>query len=102
MLRAFDPKEPMANYLTMPKKQQVLALLDLGWSYRRIQREVGVRRETVSKYDVERQTKPANTFAGSRRFTARQYQTLISEKLDAGLTVQRIWQGPGSRPPRAS
>ncbi len=41
----------MANYLKMPKKQQVLALLELGWSYRRIQRETGVRRETVSEYD---------------------------------------------------
>ena len=38
----------MPNYLKMPKKSQVLALLELGWSYRRIQRETGVRRETVS------------------------------------------------------
>jgi hypothetical protein len=30
----------MVNYLKMPKKQQVLALLDLGWSYRRIPRWV--------------------------------------------------------------
>jgi hypothetical protein len=28
----------MANYLKMLKKSQVLALLELGWSYRRIQR----------------------------------------------------------------
>ena len=119
----------MANYLKMPKKQQVLALLDLGWSYRRIQRETGVRRETVSEYDLQRQAKaaktfagsespagvetpdipahdpsnpaktfpgcppnPAKTFAGSRRFTARQFKALITEKLDTGLTVQRIWQ----------
>ena len=33
----------MANYLQMPKKQQVLALLDLGWSYRRIQAETVVQ-----------------------------------------------------------
>jgi len=129
MLRVFDPKEPMANYLKMPKKQQVLALLDLGWSYRRIEAETGVRRETVSGYDRQRQANPAKTFPGSeaaqvvapsdipvddpsnpaktfpgsppnpaktfpgsRRFSARQYQTLITEKLDAGLTVQRIWQ----------
>lgn len=119
----------MANYLKMPKKQQVLALLDLGWSYRRIQRETGVRRETVSEYDQQRQANPAKTFpgsdetstdqtgqispldeskpattfpgsppnpaktfAGSRRFVARPYRSLITEKLDAGLTVQRIWQ----------
>ncbi len=40
----------MANYLKMPKKQQVLALLDLGWNYRRIESETGIRRETVSRY----------------------------------------------------
>ena len=39
----------MPNYLKMPKKQQVLALLELGWSYRRIEAETGVRRETVSR-----------------------------------------------------
>jgi hypothetical protein len=27
----------MANYLKMPEKAQVLALLELGWSYRRIE-----------------------------------------------------------------
>ena len=27
----------MPNYLKMPKKSQVLALLELGWSYRRIE-----------------------------------------------------------------
>ena len=41
----------MPNYLKMPKKAQVLALLELGWSYRRIEAETGVRRETVSGYD---------------------------------------------------
>jgi hypothetical protein len=29
----------MSNYLKMPKKTQVLALLELGWSYRRIEAE---------------------------------------------------------------
>ena len=61
----------MANYLKMPKKTQVLALLELGWSYRRIEAETGVRRETVSSYDAARQAKPAKTFPGSRpRFAA--------------------------------
>ena len=119
----------MTNYLKMPKKQQVLALLALGWSYRRIEAETGVRRETVSGYDRQRRANPATTFtgsdmvsvvetpdlliddgsnpartflgsppnpaktfAGSRRFTARAYATLIAEKIDAGLTMQRVWQ----------
>ena len=122
----------MPNYLKMPKKAQVLALLELGWSYRRIQAETGVRRETVSGYDEARQanaaktfpgsdpspppdslevpldagpnaaktfagsvSKPAKTFPGSRprrRFAAALYRTAITEKLDAGLSLQRIWQ----------
>src|SRR5258708_17357907 len=55
----------MSNYLKMPKKTQVLALLELGWSYRRIEAETGVRRETVSGYDAARQANPAKTFPGS-------------------------------------
>src|SRR4029079_14796339 len=55
----------MPNYLKMPKKAQVLALLELGWSYRRIEAETGVRRETVSGYDAARQANPAKTFPGS-------------------------------------
>ena len=55
----------MANYLKMPKKSQVLALLELGWSYRRIERETGVRRETVSGYDEIRRANAAKTFPGS-------------------------------------
>ena len=122
----------MPNYLKMPKKSQVLALLELGWSYRRIEAETGVRRETVSRYDEARQSNaaktfpgsapsppsespdlqldedskaaktfagsasnPAKTFAGSAprpRFAAALYRTAITEKLDAGLSLQRIWQ----------
>jgi transposase len=122
----------MSNYLKMPKKAQVLALLELGWSYRRIETETGVRRETVSGYDEARQANPAKTFPGSDpspppdsldvplgagpnpaktfagsgsnpakafpgstrrpRFAAGLYRTAITEKLDAGLSAQRIWQ----------
>jgi transposase len=122
----------MPNYLKMPKKSQVLALLALGWSYRRIEAETGVRRETVSRYDEARQANAAKTFPGSDpsppseslgdrpsdpsnaaktfagsdanpakpfpgsaarpRFAAARYRPAISEKLDAGLSVQRIWQ----------
>ena len=122
----------MTNYLKMPKKSQVLALLELGWSYRRIEGETGVRRETVSRYDEARQAKAAKTFPGSDpcppadsadparpddskaaetfagsvakpaktfpgaapqpRFSAARYRATITEKLDAGLSQQRIWQ----------
>ena len=55
----------MPNCLKMPKKAQVLALLELGWSYRRIEAETSVRRETVSRYDRARRANAAKTFPGS-------------------------------------
>ena len=44
----------MGNYLKMIDVQRIKALLDLGWSYRRIQKETGVRRETIARYDSRR------------------------------------------------
>jgi len=37
----------MGNYLEMADVQRIKALLELGWSYRRIQRETGINRETA-------------------------------------------------------
>ena len=126
----------MPNYLKMPKQQQVTALLALDWSYRRIEAETGVRRETVSRYDRRRRANAAKVFPGSdgsdppvsegddapdaanaakvfagsgsnaaevfpgsaavepprARGAAAAYRTAITEKVGAGLSVQRIWQ----------
>jgi hypothetical protein len=40
----------MSNVLSEGKKQQVIALGQLGWPLRRIEQETGVRRETVGAY----------------------------------------------------
>jgi hypothetical protein len=40
----------VSNVLSEEKKQQALALGRLGWSLRRIQKAIGVRRETISVY----------------------------------------------------
>src|SRR5206468_8510060 len=40
----------MANLLSDTKKQQVIALGQLGWTLRRIQAATGVRRETAGAY----------------------------------------------------
>ena len=55
----------MGNCLNMADKQRIQALLELGWSYRRIQRETGVYRDTVARYDPKRTPKPAKVAAGS-------------------------------------
>ena len=40
----------MSNVLSDTKREQVLALGQLGWSLREIERKTGVRRETISGY----------------------------------------------------
>jgi hypothetical protein len=133
MLHGLTPwRIPLANYLKMPKRHEVLALLALKWSFRRIERETGVRRETVSEYARQADPNPAKTFAGSGtgegpdfqalvgaegsnpakafpgsgsnpaktfpgsarppRFAAAAHHDAITEKLDLGLTIQRIYQ----------
>jgi hypothetical protein len=51
---------PTVNVLSEEKKQQVLALGRLGWSLRRIERTVHIRRETAASY-----LKAAVTFRSS-------------------------------------
>ena len=92
----------MGNYLKMADKQRVLALLELGWSYRRIQRETGVDRETVARADPRRKSNATNLSPGVDSKTARvsigpasacePYRDIIEAAITKGLSAQRIWQ----------
>jgi len=92
----------MGNYLRMADRQRILALLELGWSYRRIERETGVRRETVARYDRRRVSKAANLTAGPEakpadvtsgpRSAAEPYRAIIEAAVVKGISAQRIWQ----------
>lgn len=92
----------MGNYLKMANKQRIQALIELGWSYRRIQRETGVDRETVASYDPKRQPKPAKMPTGPISNAARvptgaqsacePHRHLIEASVARGLSAQRIWQ----------
>jgi transposase len=104
----------LGNYLKMADTRRVQALLELGWSYRRIERETGTRRETIARYDPGRGSKPAsNVITGSQAKAANvitgseaQPETVIPgpasvaepfrESIEAGvakgLTAQRILQ----------
>jgi len=93
----------LGNYLKMADRQRIEALLELGWSYRRIERETGVRRETVSRYDPRRDSKPAKVTTGSdanaatvatgsQTSAAEPYREVIEAAVARGLTAQRIWQ----------
>ncbi len=93
----------MGNYLQMGSQQHIRALLELGWSHRRIAREVGVHRETVARHAVQLRPKQANLIAGSGEQnrpkpipgpppTAAPYHDFIQAGVDQGLSAQRIWQ----------
>ena len=122
----------MSNHLSMARSAQIHELHRLGWSQRRIALELGIHRESVSRYlrlgeaagppgppkpakvntgsEAENDSKPAKVIAGSDdgsepkpaqvitdseprdRSKCAPYRALILEKLDAGLSAQRIWQ----------
>ena len=96
----------MANVLKVAVVHAIIGLLGQGWSYRRIARELGVHRETVARYDRLKQTagsKPANVTAGYLGLPSsdrslgpasrcQPYESIIKQKLDQGLSAQRIWQ----------
>lgn len=55
----------MANRLGMATVQTILQLKEHGWSNRQIERELGIRRETVSRYvRLDRQAKAASAPPG--------------------------------------
>jgi transposase len=59
----------MANYLKMAQVQAILQLKDRGWSNRRIERELGIHRETVSRYLRLREQQSGQVVTGQGRTT---------------------------------
>ena len=114
----------MANQLKMADIQAILALHGHGWSGRRIARELGIHRGTVSGYVRQADSKPASTPGGGGgkkgapafpqaipQITADELQAqagaakspapssaawpwreVIAQKVDEGLSAQRIFQ----------
>ena len=85
----------MANYLNMTKRQQVIALLALGWSFRRIERETHVRRETVSRYARSADPNPAKVFPGSEGLAGGEVQGLGGvDGPNAAKVTAGAWSNP--------
>ncbi len=87
----------MANHLKMVQQKAIQGLYDRGWSQRRIARELGVNRETVSRYirlAAGEDSKPAISIIGSsgRQSLCEPWRETIVGGLKAGLSAQRIWQ----------
>ena len=94
---------PLANYLKMLKRQQVLTLLAMKWSFRKIERETGVRRETISGYAREAESDPANpakTFPGSGGGESPDSQGLKGGRFKPGQNVRRVGFKSGQYVPR--
>lgn len=113
----------MANRLKMANIYAIIGLLEQKWSYRRIARELGIDRDTVSRYDRLRKSNPAIVAPGSdivedpnaaiatagslafldasghppgRPSGCEPFREIINAKLDQHLSAQRIWQDLGS------
>ena len=104
----------MANYLKMAKVSAILTLKEHGWSQRRIARELGIHPDTVSRYIrlSVKDPKPAKAPPGSEgskpvkaptgsieangcdttsgRSQCEPYRKVVEDKLQGGLTRQRI------------
>src|SRR5579872_4131891 len=92
----------MANRLAMDKSQSIKSLAATGMSERRIARTLEVSRKAVRQHlgrEAPKETKaptgsaePPEPLAESSRSLCAAYQSSILEKLEQGLTAQRIFQ----------
>jgi transposase len=86
----------MVNRIKMATESAILALRARGWSFRRIARELGVHRDTVSRcvnLAAQGQNRPNPTPPPSGPKSACEpFREVITAGLEAGLTAQRIYQ----------
>jgi len=106
----------MANYLKMAKASAILTLKEHGWSQRRIAKELGIHPDTVGRYIhlSSKDSKPAKAPTGSEgskrvkaptgsgginacnatsgRSKCEPFRKVVEDKLEDGLSRQRIYQ----------
>lgn len=83
------------NILSVTQHQTIHTLSARGWSARRIAREIGIHRTTVSRYLRNGGPKPTNTPHGSRAAktsSCEAHRPQIEASLAAGLSGRRIYQ----------
>ena len=95
----------MANVLSEEKKQQVIALGKLGWSLRRIEQALSVRRETAGAYlkaagIAVRQPTPASVVSidSAPRFNSGQLLSTDSGAASVGGQQATAARLPGRAP----
>ena len=92
----------MARSLDVAVKTTIISLAELGWSFRRIHRELGIDREAISRCVKDAISKPANAPTGSLitdqtrppgpMSCVEPYRRIVEEKLRQGLDAKRIHQ----------
>jgi transposase len=80
----------VSNVLSEEKQKQVIALGQLGWSLRRIQRETGVRRETAAAY---LKAAGIRVWPPGRRTTAKP-AIQVTTDLEAGKAASAVTADP--------
>lgn len=81
------------NQLKVNQQQSIIALFEQGWSKRRIARELGLDRLTVRRYlAVAAAKSPAPRTGSGPESLCGPHQNEIKAALEAGLSVQRIYQ----------
>ena len=88
----------MSNVLNDEKKQQVIALGRLGWSLRRIQRNIGVRRETASGYLKEAGIALRPPGGWGRASPAKPANGVITDLALSKLAIEVITDSAGAKP----
>jgi transposase len=80
----------MGRSLTMSQIQTILSLHELGWSERKISRELSLDRKTIRRALSEKETTlTPPSISHSKCYP---YQALIEGKIALGLSAKRIWQ----------
>jgi len=79
------------NQIKVHYEQAIYTLAERGFSNRRIARDLGIHRETVSRY---LKSKPAKVHTGSASTQSSCYgfERIIQDKLLQGLSIIRIFQ----------
>ena len=88
----------MGNVLDRDRQQQIVSLGQLGWSLRRIERETGIRRETISDY---LKAAGVRVRGRGRRREAPAKPAIVSEEVSTDSPA-RMWPPAPTRAPQAS
>jgi transposase len=99
----------MSNVLKVSHQEAIRGLHQKGWSKRRIARELGIHRQTVSRYSEQGSKCTGISIAGSESVVGKEpvvsiagrfgrkswcepFEETIGSKMEAGLSAQRIYQ----------